>query len=159
MNTGEKLQLKKMIQESDCDDNTEQIRKLKHSVKIRDDIRKIDKIKNDNPSLNTDELSALCISETPFLYEYYTDIFHKIVSSELSLPIMSQVLGVLKKIEDEQVDQHEGSVLVGKLLKELYVDSALKRADKLDEKYATDTPVINSGSELSWKQYKSMKSI
>tara|TARA_Y100000816_G_C26098794_1_gene581944 strand:+ start:378 stop:857 length:480 start_codon:yes stop_codon:yes gene_type:complete len=159
MNTGEKLQLKKMIQESDCDDNTEQIRKLKHSVKIRDDIRNIDKIKTDNPSLNTDELSALCISEAPFLYEYYTDIFHKVVSSELSLPIMSQVLGVLKKIEDEQVDQHEGSVLVGKLLKELYVDSALKRADKLDEKYATDAPIINSGSEISWKQYKSMKSI
>ena len=159
MNKGEKLQLKKMIQESDCDDNTDQIRKLKHSVKIRDDMRKIDKIKNDNPSLNIDELSALCISEASFLYEYYTDIFHKVVSSELSLPIMSQVLGVLKKIEDEQVDQHEGSVLVGKLLKELYVDSALKRADKLDEKYATDTPVINSGSEMSWKQYKSMKSI
>jgi hypothetical protein len=159
MNTGEKLQLKKMIQESDCDDNTDQIRKLKHSVKIRDDMRKIDKIKTDNPSLNIDELSALCISEASFLYEYYTDIFHKVVSSELSLPIMSQVLGVLKKIEDEQVDQHEGSVLVGKLLKELYVDSALKRADKLDEKYATDTPVINSGNEMSWKQYKSMKSI
>ena len=159
MNKGEKLQLKKMIQESDCDDNTDQIRKLKHSVKIRDDMRKIDKIKTDNPSLNIDELSALCISEASFLYEYYTDIFHKVVSSELSLPIMSQVLGVLKKIEDEQVDQHEGSVLVGKLLKELYVDSALKRADKLDEKYATDTPVINSGNEMSWKQYKSMKSI
>ena len=39
MNDGEKLKLKEMINQADCDDNTGQIRKLKHSTNIRDDIR------------------------------------------------------------------------------------------------------------------------
>ena len=47
----ERLNLQKMINESECDDNTEQIRKLKHSVLIRDDLRKLDTFKKANISL------------------------------------------------------------------------------------------------------------
>ena len=43
-----------------------------------------------------------------------------------------------------KVDQHEGSVLVGKLLKELYVDSALRRSENLDKEYGSTTPQVNS---------------
>ena len=39
----------------------------------------------------------------------------------------------------EIVDQHEGSVMVGKLLKELFVDSALKRPENLDKENQTHT--------------------
>jgi hypothetical protein len=39
----------------------------------------------------------------------------------------------LKKIEDQEIDQHEGSYEVGMLLKKIYVDSALKKANKLNE--------------------------
>jgi hypothetical protein len=38
----ERLNLKRLIDQSDCDNNTEQIRKLKHSILIRDDIRKME---------------------------------------------------------------------------------------------------------------------
>ena len=38
----------------------------------------------------------------------------------------------LKAIEDGDKDQHEASFTVGKLLKELYKDSALRKADKLN---------------------------
>ncbi len=41
----ERLDLKKMLKESDAQDNTEHIRKVKHSVHIRDDIRKLDKLR------------------------------------------------------------------------------------------------------------------
>jgi hypothetical protein len=46
MNSSERLNLKKLIDEMDCDNNTDNIRKLKHSTLIRDDIRKIDTLKN-----------------------------------------------------------------------------------------------------------------
>ena len=159
MNQGERIQLKKMINEADCDDNTDQIRKLRHSTKIRDDIRLIEVLRRENPSSTKEELSILASAKAIFLYDNYTDIFHKAVSGELNLGIMTRILFILKQIEDEKVDQHEGSVLVGKLLKELYVDSALQRSNNLDKEHASDSPVINSGSDLSWKQYKSMKNL
>jgi len=43
-----RLNLKRLVDQSDCENNTEQIRKLKHSVLIRDDIRRMEKFKNDN---------------------------------------------------------------------------------------------------------------
>ena len=54
------------------------------------------------------------------------------------------------------MNQHEGSVMVGKVLKELYVDSALKRGENLDKQYDT-TPVETSDSRnISWRQYKQL---
>jgi hypothetical protein len=124
----EKLDLKKLIRESDAQDNTEYIRKVKHSMKIRDDIVVLDKlIKNGITDENKFKEAA------PFLNENYTDIFKKMIKGELDLEIMSRLLIILKLIEDEKVDQHEGSVLVGKILKELYVDSALRNCKKRDE--------------------------
>jgi hypothetical protein len=63
---------------------------------------------------------------------------------------------VLRRIEDGELDQHEGSFVVGKLLKELYIDSALKKADKINAQYEDEKeeelePAVN----ISWKQYKS----
>jgi hypothetical protein len=68
---------------------------------------------------------------------------------------MSKLLIVLKLIEDEKVDQHEGSAMVGKILKELYLDSAMKKADNLDKIHASDKPTTNDGKPVTWKQYKS----
>ena len=39
----------------------------------------------------------------------------------------------LKEIEDGEVDQHEASVDIGKILKQMYIDSALKREKKFEE--------------------------
>ena len=59
------------------------------------------------------------------------DIYNKIRKDEIDMTILLKFLDVLKKIEDNELDQHEGSFEVGKLLKELYVDSALRKAEKL----------------------------
>jgi len=45
LNGKEQLNLKKMINESEAEDYTDYIREVKHSVLIRDDIRKIDTLK------------------------------------------------------------------------------------------------------------------
>ena len=63
----------------------------------------------------------------PFLYNSYTNLFNRVIKDELDLEIMTKLLIVLKMIENGKINQHEGSVMVGKVLKELYVDSALKR--------------------------------
>jgi hypothetical protein len=53
-------------------------------------------------------------------------------------------------------DQHEGSFEVGKLLKKIYIDSALRKADKLDEankEQEEKKPV----EQISWAEFKNKK--
>jgi hypothetical protein len=153
----DRLNLKKMIGEMDCDDNTSQIRKVKHSVKLRDDIRTLDTLKNVEAELRANnplQFEEMAKQLTPFLFNNYTDIFNKILNDELDLGIMTQLLTVLKLIEDEKVDQHEGSVLVGKILKKLYIDSAVKHGERMDKERESEKVVPNEGKSISWKAYK-----
>ena len=64
----------------------------------------------------------------------------------------------MKKIENGLLDQHEGSFIVGTLLKELYIDSALKKADKLNEEHEQNNPKVQfkEPNNISWKQFKKM---
>jgi len=159
MNNNEKLHLKRLIDETQCEDNTDNIRKLKHSVKIRDDVRKIENLKKTNSalrSLQPDEFRELCEKECSFLFNNYTDIFNKIMKDEIDLLIMTKMLTILKLIEDSKVDQHEGSVMFGKVLKELYIDSAIKHGENLDKQYETETIPKVEGKKISWTQYKKM---
>lgn len=157
MNAKEALDLKRLVNESQCEDNTENIRKLKHSVLIRNDIRKLEELKQKNDFLKTnaaEQFRELCINECPFLFSNYTDIFNKTIKDELDLKIMTKLLIVLKLIEDGQVDQHEGSVMVGKFLKELYIDSAIKRADNIDKEFEGQKIAPINGKTISWREYK-----
>ena len=93
----------------------------------------------------------------PFLANGYTDIFNKVIRNEINFEILGKLLYVLKAIEDEKVDQHEGSVLVGKILKELYLDSAVRHGENLDKKHAAEEPPkpkLVEGKSISWKEYK-----
>lgn len=154
----ERLNLKQLINNSDCENNTDEIRKLKHSTKIRDDIRRIENLKNTHSTLRTQneqEFIDLCQSECSFLFNNYTDIFNKVVKDELNLTIMTRFLIILKLVEDGKLDQHEASVMIGKILKELYVDSALKRSENLDKEHEKDYVPPVEGKKISWKQYSS----
>ena len=158
MNPEETLQLKKLISnfEDEYVDNTKQIRKLKHSELMRDDIRKIELLKLNHPELIKTaplKFQEMAQTEAFFLFSNYTDIFNKVLKNELDLDIMTQVLYVLKMIEEEKVDQHEGSVLVGKLLKKLYIDSALKYSENLDKEQPDEIQKIE-GKPISWGSWK-----
>ena len=98
MNNNERLNLKRLIDEMDADNNTENIRKLKHSVLIRDDVRKIENLKTKNALLKStepDKFKELCETECTFLFNNYTDIFNKLIKDELDLTIMTKLLTVL----------------------------------------------------------------
>ena len=51
-----------------------------------------------------------------------------------------------------EIDQHEGSVMVGQILKELYIDSALRK----DKKRKVKDKVVRSrkGKDITWNDYK-----
>jgi len=153
----ERINLKKLINSSDCEDNTEYIKKIKHSSLIAQDIHLMKRLKEEHSSLkdkNLEEYLEIFRIKCIFLYKNYTDIFNRILKDELDLNIMSKLLFVLKMIEDGKVDQHEGSVHVGKILKELYVDSALKQSSNLELKNPKIEP--DSGKKVSWKEFKQM---
>jgi hypothetical protein len=159
MNKQESLDLKRLINETQCENNTENIRKLKHSVLINNDIRNLENLKKTNVSLrksNPDEFNEVCQKECNFLFNHYTDIFNKIIKDEIDLRIMTKLLICLKLIEDGNVDQHEGSVMVGKILKELYIDRAIKRGENLDKEREAERVEPNSGKKMSWKDFKTL---
>ena len=73
------------------------------------------------------------------------------------MKILFQFLDVLGKIEDGKLDQHDGSFEVGTLLKKIYVDSALRKAEKLNAETDNMEPEYKGAQvEISWKQFKAM---
>ena len=156
MNDTERLNLQKMIKANDAENNTGLIRDLKHSKIILKEVDELLKIKRENPRMaksNPDKFDNLCVNKCQFLFKYYTDIFNKVKKDEISLQILLRLINVLYDIEEGNVDQHEGSFEVGKLLKEIYIDSALKKADKLNAETG-EIEKKEPEENISWTQYK-----
>jgi len=155
MNDLERLNLQKMLKANDAENNTHLIRELKHSTKILEGVDELLKIKRENPRLaksNPEKFDELCVSKCQFLFNNYTDLFNKVKKDEVDLQILIRLINVLHAIEEGHVDQHEGSFEVGKLLKQIYIDSALRKAGKLDEDgNEQETPV----EQISWAEFKS----
>lgn len=158
MNERDKLQLQQMIRANDVEDQTGKIRELKHSSIIKIEASKLARYafsNKDIKSINPDIFNKKCIEEAKFLYDNYTDIFNKIKNNEISLSILGRFLDILGKIENEQIDQHEGSFEVGKILKELYVDSALRKAEILDNEHPQEPKKV-ACNNISWSTFKKM---
>ena len=153
MDEKQKLQLQQMISENNVEDRTDQIRGLKHSSIIRQDVNELILLKQ--RCKDTEELNLEGMINCNFLFTYYTDIYNKIRKDEIDYLILFQFLDVLKKIEDGVLGQHDGSYEVGLLLKKLYIDSALKKADKLNALYGeNDDAPVKESLDISWKNYK-----
>ena len=150
MNSDERLKLKEMIKQNNVTDYTEKIRELKHSSLLKKDIETLLHLKETYKN-NIDLLNQQSSIECSFLFMYYTDIFNKIKKDEIDISILYKFLTVLKKIEDKEIDQHEGSYEVGVLLKTIYVDSALKKAEKLN---TPGTEYKKPQENISWKDWK-----
>ena len=155
MDDKQRLQLQNMIKANNVEDQTDFIRNLKHSQIIRNEVNNMilikAKFRGDDAKIHEE-----CVNECNFLFTYYTDIYNKIRKDEIDIGILNKFLDVLKRIEDGELDQHEGSFLVGSILKELYVDSALKKADKLNENEEPKPEPIKPQQNVSWKQFKKM---
>jgi hypothetical protein len=156
MDDKQRLQLSNMIKANNVEDQTGLIRQLKHSQILRDEINNMivlkSKYKGDDEKIYTES-----INECNFLFTYYTDVFNKVRKDEIDINMLNKFLDVLRQIENGELDQHEGSFLVGTILKEMYVDSALKKAEKLDELNEKDKVEPKKAEvNISWKQFKKM---
>jgi hypothetical protein len=158
MDSASRLQLQQMIKANNVTDQTNLIRELKHSETLKENIQTLVMLKNKYGS-DPDKVHLEGMQECSFLFMYYTDIYNKIRKDEIDLEILFQFLDVLKKIENKDLDQHEGSFAVGTLLKKIYIDSAIKKADKLNaqEERQMQENDVNKGSSITWKQYKIIK--
>ena len=158
----DRLDLKRLIkhQGDDYKDNTDGIRRLKHSSLILEDVLKIENLKvtmaSKRKARNQDFVSA-CQTKCSFLFNKYTDIFNRLIKDELDIGLLSNMLDTLKKIEDGTLDQQEGSVIIGKILHKIYVESALTRSRKDDEasgENITEPVAKESGKNISWVEFK-----
>ena len=152
MDQKEILDLKKLVDNNtDYVDNTEGIRRLRHSELIKNEIIRLQNIKKEYGDNDSFTLSK-CQQSCSFLYNSYTDIFNRVYKDELDIELMFQALEYLKKIENGDIDQQEGSVMMGKLLHKIFVTSALKKSEDLDKEFPTENR--NTGDTISWKEYK-----
>ena len=185
------IDLRKLVSasEKDYQDNTDEIRKLKHSHLIADDVNNImaamlaahdhnllfdsgnlPECAVDQGRIPDEEVLERCRVACPLLSTGYPDIFAKIFKKEINVAILFQVLNVLSAIEDKEIDQAAGSVQVGKLLFNMFVDSRNREADNTDaiereaalEKESAEllhlTPEERADKAgrktLSWKSFK-----
>jgi hypothetical protein len=157
MDNSDRLNLQKMINANDVEDFTDDIREKKHSELIKQDLRTmivLKKLHSDIAKNDPSGFEIICIERCQFLFNNYTDIFNKIRKDELDLDIFMKFIEILKMIEDEKIDQHEASFKVGTLLKELYIDSALRKSQHLDELNGTAELKHIEPKNISWTQWK-----
>ena len=155
MDNKQRLQLQNMIKANGVENYTDLIRELKHSQVLRNEVNKLIVIKAKYRG-DSEKIHLEGVNDCNFLFTYYTDIYNKVRKDEIDLGMLMKFIDVLKEIEDGLLDQHEASFKVGTLLKEMYVDSALKKAEKLDKLNEPATPEVKKEvNKITWKQYKS----
>ena len=161
MNPSEKIQLQNMITENNVVDQTHNIRDLKHSQDIKRDVIKLRVFHEQNKEMKKYQRNVFdetLQNECSFLYNNYNDIFNKLNDETIDISLLLEFVNVLAKIENSQVDQHTASYEIGKLLKTIYIDSALKQNGQMDENnIELGGPVpVKTPVNINWKQYKKM---
>ena len=154
----DRLNLQEMVKSYGADDNTGKIRKLKHSRQIKENVETLLKLKRKNTRLaqtNREMYDKMMVSKCNFLWNNYTNIFNRLLKDELNVNILYKFIDKLREIEDGITDQHTASVDIGKILKEMYIDSALRREKKYDENKKQSKPKERKAvKNISWKKFK-----
>lgn len=167
MDDNQRLMLSRLIKENNVADHTPLIRELKHSERILAEVDAMVAVlaKYPQPLLPRSELlneaRIECAAAANWLYQYYTDIFVRVLKGNMDMQMLRQVIGLLKQIEDGDLDQHEASFQLGTLLKKLYVDSAVKQVEKNDADAATAATAAAAPkkeyvkrTDLTWADFK-----
>lgn len=127
-------ELDNLMSDTNVEQTTDRIREAKHSGKIKTCVNDILKIKKDYSRLPYNRIEEIAKSRCQFLLVNYRDIFFKVLKNEIDVSLLFTFVDILEKIETGVFNQHEASFQVGTILKKIYIDSALKRNEKLDKK-------------------------
>lgn len=150
LSDSDRHQLRKMIEAHGVEDQTEKIRLNKHSDEIRRCILHIVALKENPPSTDKSIFEQEVLKGAGFLFFHYFDLYN-LVLKQNDLTILHKLVDVLGRIEAGELDQHEGSFVVGKLLKEIYIDNLINDT-KGEEAVPKRVP-----KAISWTEFKQMK--
>jgi hypothetical protein len=145
-----KKKLKEMVNEYDSEEKTETIRKEKNSKQLHQNVQIILNLKTKYGRLlksNPQQFRKMAINKCNFLFTNFTNIFNRLIKGELDLSILFKMIQVLEKIENGEVDQHEGSAMIGMILKKLYVDPVITK-----KKVQKKPNFVNKN--VSWNDFK-----
>ena len=146
MNPQQRLQLHELIKQNNSVNNTDLIRELKHSHKIRQEVQMIEKLKSVYDDFEI--LQNECIKSCYFLYENYTVIYNRLLKNRVDLNVLYTFLDTLQMVEDGKMDQHEASFEIGTLLKRMYIDPRIE--DK--------PPEYKAPINITWQEFKKLSS-
>jgi hypothetical protein len=108
----------------------------------------MERLRRETPS---GEFAARAKTECAYLHTNYPDVFKRAAAGTLDPAIMARMLDVLKGIEMGAMEQQEGSLVVGRILKTAYVDPAVRPA-------AAPLVVAPATTGVSWREYKRSRS-
>lgn len=150
MNAEERLQLNAMIQQNNTVDNTEQIRKYRHSAGLIADTHRLVDLMAENFD-DPQKVHNCAVSECPTLYNFYPKIFHQLRKSEIKLEMWLECLYELKAIEDNKTDQHEAAFDIGKKLLDVFYNATVTRGEKIDA--AQPKPELRKPLDIHWSDF------
>ena len=150
MNKEQKEYLAKYVAENNIDDTTEKIREAKQSKRLRDDVMKLCKLRilyKDNT-----QFIQKCEEQCKFLKENQQKLYDKLLENQQieTLNIVKKMLKLLESIENNEIDQNDGSYEFGKLCKEIYVDPVINNDDSTKRKNK------NKSRNITWEEYKNI---
>ena len=153
-----RLNFDKMLKESGASDNTSKIRKLKHSNKIKEQVTNMIEIKTKYKRLGKKSVDKMIETKCNWLFTNYTNIYNKLKKDELDIDILGRFIVMLKEIESGETDQHEASIKIGKILKELYIDSAMRNEKHIEDRdnKKKKKKYKKPENKISWNDYKKL---
>lgn len=177
-----RLDLQQMLSGARPVDNTNDIRRLKHSRRIADEVNQFMSHKlnlewrntvaafvADNKRgssagqdamdkvLSPAQIEQECVDMCPFLVEHYPDLFRRVFRGELDVKVLFELLNALAEIEDGDLTQEQGSEKVGRILFRLYADIRSRQESKNESKNGTTEGSSTKGAALTWKEYRRHK--
>tara|TARA_B110000967_G_scaffold206406_2_gene253027 strand:- start:299 stop:784 length:486 start_codon:yes stop_codon:yes gene_type:complete len=152
MNSKLKTKLNEMVKEFKTEETTDIIRLQLNSKKIHEDVQKILILKKKYQRLeksNPVQFKKMARTNCEFLFTTFPNIFNRLLKNEVNLDILLKMIHVLEKIESGELDQHEGSFVVGGILKKIFIDSALNKKNETENKKKGIKP-----KKISWNDFK-----
>ena len=110
--------------------------------------------------MDSKQLDAYCNGPCMFLFKNYTQVYNLFIN-DMDSRIMEGLLQQLQKIENGQLTQQEASFEVGKILKNIYVDTVMTKQKEQDLKDQENELKIKNErqkqtKQISWNDFKKM---
>ena len=83
----------------------------------------------------------------------------KLMKGKLNVDTLFKFVSVLEMIEEDKLDQNEGSVQIGQILKKMYIDTALYESKIDNKKKGKDKKKKKKVKNISWEEFKQQQKV